>query len=186
MQESPEPVLLYPITDAPEPGRVVEVAPGILWSRLPLPYAPFHINTYLIEDHDGWVVIESGLNDDATHEAWDTIFSGPLGGARLTRVLITHWHSDHIGSAGWLCERFNASLLMSEAEYLTGLVLQIQSRAISGELQRRFFLMHGLDAETTEIWVATGHHYLYMMAQIPSVYHRLVAGDLLEIGRTQL
>jgi glyoxylase-like metal-dependent hydrolase (beta-lactamase superfamily II) len=183
MQTNPEPELRYPIADAPDPGRLIEIRPGILWSRLPLPYAPFHINTYLIEDRDGWVAIEAGLNDDATHHAWNLILSGRLQGARLTRVLATHWHSDHLGSAGWLCDRFDASLLMSESEYLTGLVMQIESREVSKELQRSFFLSHGLDAETTEAWVANGHQYLHMMAPIPKVYHRLVAGDRFEIGK---
>ena len=182
MKQRPATEIVYPIAGEPEPGSVIEVAPGILWSRLPLPYAPFHVNTYLIEDRGGWVAVETGLDDEPTRDAWNRLFLGPLRGSRLTRVLPTHWHSDHLGSAGWLCARFEAPMLMSEAEYLTGLMMQIRPREAADAIQHRFFVSHGMDAQTTATWVANGHRYLRMMSPIPDQFHRLAAGDVLEIG----
>lgn len=33
----------------PEPGRAVEVAPGILWARVPLPFKLDHVNVWLLD-----------------------------------------------------------------------------------------------------------------------------------------
>lgn len=177
----PTTVLSFPC-DPPRPGEVTEIAPGILWARIALPYAPGHVNSYLIEDVDGWVAVDAGLDDEPTRATWDRILSEALGGRPLTRVLITHWHSDHMGLGGWLCERFGAQLLMSECEYLHGVVRKFTPQDVKDEIQRRFFLAHGLDPTTTEEWVATGHHYLEMPHPVPRTFKRLMDGDSLQIG----
>ena len=163
-------------------GTLVEVAPGILWAQLPLPYQPGSVNTYLIADGDGWCAVDAGLNDDETKAVWERIADALPGRRKISSVLITHWHSDHSGAAGWLCERFAAPLMMSEAEYLKTMSLEFFPRTAAGEVERRFYRSHGLDPETTEEWVRSGHHYLYMTAPLPHVYRRLVAGSDLVIG----
>jgi glyoxylase-like metal-dependent hydrolase (beta-lactamase superfamily II) len=178
------PALLF--EDGPAISDAIEIAPGLFWARLPLPYAPFHVNTYLIEDHEGWIAVETGLNDAATHHAWDAILAGPLKGGRLSRVLPTHWHSDHLGSAGWLCERFSAPLLMSECEYLTGVVYQQRSVEDAKALRRTFFLEHGLGDAGTETWISEGYRYLDMMAPLPRHYVRLYSGDVLRTARSEV
>ena len=45
---------MFPFAEPPAPGQVIEVAPGILWARIPLPFRLNHINVYLIDDGDGW------------------------------------------------------------------------------------------------------------------------------------
>ena len=94
--------LSFPFPEPPVPGAVIEVAPGVLWARVPLPYRLNHVNIYLIEDGDGWAVIDTGIGDAATKAAWLTLTSGPLAGRRLTRLFVTHYHPDHIGLAGRL------------------------------------------------------------------------------------
>jgi hypothetical protein len=42
-------VIRYPHEDAPAPGAAVEVAPDILWLRLPLPMALNHVNVYALK-----------------------------------------------------------------------------------------------------------------------------------------
>ena len=37
----------------PEAGRTIEVAPGILWARLALPFLLDHVNIYFVDDGDG-------------------------------------------------------------------------------------------------------------------------------------
>jgi len=168
---------------APETfGTLAEVAPGILWARLPLPYQPGHVNTYLIDEGDGWCAVDAGLHDDVTRATWDRIIANLPHHRTIKRVLITHWHSDHSGAAGWLCRRFAAPLLMSETEYFKCLLLEFFPRAAAAELERRHFLLHGLDPETTEEWVSSGHKFLHMAAPMPHAYHRLVAGDRLMLG----
>ena len=43
----------------PAPGEAVELAEGVLWLRIPLPFRPDHVNVYALDDGDGWTVIDS-------------------------------------------------------------------------------------------------------------------------------
>ena len=107
---------------------MVEVAPGILWARIPLPFRLNHINVYLIEDGDGWAVLDTGIGNEATRAVWDALVAGPLAGRPLTRLIVTHFHPDHIGLAGWLCERFGLPLLTSQTSLSRLLQHLAQSR----------------------------------------------------------
>ena len=80
--------LTYPFATPPAPGEVTEVAPGILWIKMPLPFRLNHVNLYLIDDGDGWAVFDAGIGNDRTRELWEALASGPLAGRRLTRAII--------------------------------------------------------------------------------------------------
>ena len=174
--------LTFPYPTPPEPGSVIEIAHGILWLRLALPYRLDHVNVYLIEDGAGWAVLDTGLDDAVTRAAWDTLLDGTLQGRPLTRVLVTHYHPDHIGLAGWLCERFGLPLLMSQTEYLVSLSIHLEPGALNAEPYRSFYRSHGLDSETTERLLTSGHRYLRMISGLPRTFRRLIAGESLRIG----
>ena len=108
--------LEHPWTVAPAPGTVIEVAPGIRWLRMPLPFQLDHINLWLLDDGDGFTVVDTGVGLDATRELWERIFTTALGGRPITRVILTHFHPDHIGNAAWLTERWPAELWCTPAE----------------------------------------------------------------------
>jgi glyoxylase-like metal-dependent hydrolase (beta-lactamase superfamily II) len=176
------PSLTFPHPAPPQPGSVIEVAPGLLWLRLALPYRLDHVNVYLIADGAGWAVLDTGLDDAVTRAAWDALFAGALRGAPLTRVLVTHYHPDHIGLAGWLCERFDLPLSMSQTEYLVSLAIHLDPGALNAEPYRSFYRSHGLDADTTEKLLTNGHRYLRMISGLPRTFRRLIAGEKLRIG----
>ena len=177
-----ESTLNYPFTEPPEPGKVVEVAPGILWARIPLPFRLDHVNIYLIEDDGGWAVLDTGIGNSATEAAWEALVDGPLQGARLTRLIVTHYHPDHIGLAGWLCERFGLPLLTTQTTWLGCLNISLRPGALEAPVYRDFYLQHGLDAQTTDLVATQGHGYLRMVRPLPPTFRRLVAGDELTIG----
>ena len=56
--------LAHPHPAPPPNGGTIEVAPGLLWARLPLPYRLDHVTVYLIED--GWLIDRFGLPLDMT------------------------------------------------------------------------------------------------------------------------
>jgi glyoxylase-like metal-dependent hydrolase (beta-lactamase superfamily II) len=176
------PSLTFPHPAPPKPGTVIEVAPGILWLRLALPYRLDHVNVYLIDDGDGWAVLDTGLGDEPTQAAWDALFDGLLKGRPLTRILVTHYHPDHMGLAGWLCERFGLPLLMSQTEYLVSLAIHLDPGALNAEPYRSFYRSHGLDADTTQRLLTNGHRYLRMVSGLPRTFRRLIAGEFLRIG----
>lgn len=118
----------YPFAPPP-PGAAVEVADGVLWMRVPLPFRPDHVNVYALDDGDGWSVVDTGLDTPATREVWAALLAGPLGGKPLRRVILTHHHPDHAGLAGWL-QAGGAELWATRTAWLTTrmLTLDVQDR----------------------------------------------------------
>ena len=176
------PKLAYPFPAAPAPGDVIVVAPGILWARIPLPFRLDHVNIYLLEDGDGWAVLDTGIGNDATRAAWGALRAGPLAGRRLTRLIVTHFHPDHIGLAGWLAERFALPLLTSQTTYLSCLNISLSPGALDAKPYRDFYLRNGLDPAITARVTTQGHGYLRMVTGLPPTFERLVAGDTLNLG----
>ncbi len=113
--------LRFPCGDVPEPGTIKNVAPGIYWLRMPLPFQLNHINLWLVEEKTGWTIVDTGINTQATRELWEKIFAEKLLGKPVTRVIATHLHPDHVGLAGWLCERWDAPLWMTLGEYMSAI-----------------------------------------------------------------
>jgi glyoxylase-like metal-dependent hydrolase (beta-lactamase superfamily II) len=174
--------LRYPFAEPPAPGEIKTVADGILWCRIPLPFRLNHINIYLIEDGDGWAVLDTGIGDDPTRQIWEELVRGPLRNRRLTRLFVTHMHPDHIGLAGWLCRRFDMPLFTSQTSYLGCLNISLSPGALDAKPYRDFYLQHGLSAEITNEVVNRGHHYLTMVDPLPLTFTRIVQGDTLNIG----
>ena len=90
--------LEHPWTTPPAPGNVVTIAPGINWLRMPLPFQLDHINLWLVEDGPGWTVVDTGVGLGETRALWERVFAACLGGRPVTRVIVTHFHPDHMGN----------------------------------------------------------------------------------------
>ncbi len=175
--------LAFPYLTPPKPLELIEAAPGIFWLRLPLPFKLNHVNVYLIEDGDGFVLFDTGLDTIETRELWTALFAGPLKNKRLTAVLASHWHPDHMGLGGWLAEQQGVKLFASQSEYLDSLCLRLDPRMLDSEPFRSFFRAHGLEGEHTEIMLKRGLGYLRLVSPLPRTYRRVIAGETLEIGR---
>lgn len=179
---SASPDLVFPFPEPPAAGEVVTVAPGVLWARVALPFRLDHVNIYLLEDDDGYAVIDTGIGDEATRQAWLALTAGPLAGRRLTRLFVTHHHPDHIGLAGWLQERFDLPLATSQTSYLSCLTISQSPSSLEAPVYRDFYLRHGLAREITDLVATLGHGYLRMVTPLPPTFTRVVAGDVLRIG----
>ena len=182
LQHAPAPTPTFPCPTPPAPGSTIQVAPGLLWVRLALPYRLDHVNVYLIDDGTGWALLDTGIDDAPTRAAWDGLLAGPLRERPLTRVLVTHYHPDHIGLAGWLCERFGLQLAMSQTDYLVSRNIHLDPGALNAEPYRSFYRAHGLDADTTERLLTNGHRYLRMVSGLPRTFRRLIAGERIAVG----
>lgn len=174
--------LHFPHPEAPPNGGIVEVAPGVRWFRLPLPFSLDHINVYLIEDDGGWAVLDTGIDDQITRDAWEAALAGPLAGTRLTRVIATHFHPDHIGLVGWLTERFGLPLAMSRTEYFFAQTLRANSDALRSAAHQAFYHDRGLATEISKALRTQGLSYLSMVTGLPTTYTRLIAGQELRVG----
>ncbi|MGU3493214.1 MBL fold metallo-hydrolase [Xanthobacteraceae bacterium A53D] len=177
--------LSFPFEMPPAPGEVIEIREGILWARIPLPYRLDHVNIYFLKDGDGWAVIDTGISTREAMAAWEQLLAGPLKGARITRVIVTHNHPDHIGLAGWLCARFAAPLLTSLSAYA---LINARGLSYGDEAVRQYFdfyVSHGMSADAAGVVAIQGREYLKRVAPLPHTFLRLLSLDLLEIGGRQ-
>lgn len=135
-----------PFPDAPAEGEAVEVAPGVLWLRIPLPMVLDHVNVYALRETDGWTVIDTGLNSRRTIALWEKILAGSLEGAPVRRLVVTHHHPDHVGLAGWF-QNSGAELHMTRTAWLFSRMLTLDSQPEATEEQVQFWVDAGMDAE---------------------------------------
>ena len=81
-----DPDLYFPVAAPPGPGEAVAIAPGILWLRMPLPFALDHINLWLIADEEGWTAVDTGYATDAARALWRRICGERLGGRPINAI----------------------------------------------------------------------------------------------------
>ena len=174
--------LKFPFAKPPADGNFIEVRPGLLWLRLPLPFQLNHVNVYLIRDGDGWAILDTGISNSTIRETWKKLFNGALAGQKITRVIVSHYHPDHIGLAGWLCAEHNAPLLTSYSSYLASKVISLDPRAREADQYIEFYRRHGMAEETANIVSTQGHRYLAMVDPLPNSFLRIMMGDSLKIG----
>ena len=60
------PVLEYPCGEPPAAGAVTEVATGVLWIRMPLPFSLANINLWAIRDGEQWAIVDTGIQTAAS------------------------------------------------------------------------------------------------------------------------
>ena len=83
---APHPTVLdFPFPAPPPPGEVIEVAPGILWLRMPLPFALDHINLWLLRERGAFHARRLRLRRRADARAVGTAFR-----ARWRRAALAH------------------------------------------------------------------------------------------------
>ncbi len=175
-------LLTYPFTTPPATGEALEVAPGVLWLRMPLPFSLNHINLWALADGDAWTLVDTGIRSPDTVSAWQQLHGGALGGRPIARVVVTHMHPDHMGMAGWLSRRFNAPLWMTRLEYLTCRVLVADTGRDAPEEGVRFYQRAGWSADQLEIYRTRFGDFGKHCYALPDSYRRMVDGEVLHIG----
>ena len=183
--------LVYPFADElPAPGSVREVAPGVAWLRMPLPFALDHINLWLLRDEregrSGYTVIDCGVATDATRANWEQVLAGPMAGAPVLRVLATHCHPDHVGLSGWLCERFQAPFWLTAGEYGFARMMAAALPGVDGPSAIPHFERHGLlDPAMLEQMRSRRNYYPSLVPSVPDAYTRLQDNQIVEINKVK-
>jgi len=174
--------LVYPFGAAPAPGTSVEVAPGIRWIRMPLPFALDHINLWSIDDDGGCAIVDSGLRTDETLDAWQAFFAAEPDRRSATRVIVTHLHPDHVGMAGWLTRKFGVRLWMTRLEYLTCRVMVSDNGREAPAEGVDFYRRAGWGAAALETYRARFGNFGRYVHALPDSYRRLQDGEEIRIG----
>lgn len=176
--------LTYPWGRAfgPEPGEAVQIAEGVYWVRFAMPMSLDHINLWLLEDSDGWTVIDTCLNLPDARATWETLFAGVMGNKPITRVICTHLHPDHVGLAGWLTERFDCDLWMSREEFLMCRAMTADTGRSAPDVAIRFYRAAGYDEEQLNRYREKFGDFGRAIAPLPDCFRRLVDQETITIG----
>ena len=176
------PRLTYPFETPAGYGIVGEPFPGILWLRLPLPMRLNHINLWLMSDGDGWTLVDTGLGTPEAKEIWEEIFAKGLQGKPITRMIVTHFHPDHVGLAGWLAERWGVTMVATELEWLYGRIIPLESGPVRVANATRFYCENGLSKEVAEVVANRPASMRPFVSTVPTFFKRVSDGDDIEIG----
>jgi len=173
----------FPFEVPPVEGHVTQVADGIGWLRLPLPMALDHVNVYVLDDGDGWTIVDTGFMSRRGETLWQMLLEGPLAAKPVTRVVATHHHPDHIGMAGWFQAR--------GAELLTTRTAWLYTRMLCLDVQETY------PAESVAFYRAAGmpddmlasrlrerpFNFSDMVAPLPLGFTRLQDGQTIRMGQ---
>ncbi|MDQ2892810.1 MAG: MBL fold metallo-hydrolase [Pseudomonadota bacterium] len=178
--------LTYPFGGAePGPGETMRVAPGVDWVRLTIPGPLKHVNSYLLDDDGGVALVDTGMNTGDARAAWKVLAKGPMAETRVTRMIGTHMHPDHIGLAGWMCDHHDAPLVMTRGEWLTARMLTADARdTVPGEMIA-FWRGAGWSEDQIAAACERGWSgFRRIVTPLPLSYTRIVDGEMLRIGTT--
>jgi glyoxylase-like metal-dependent hydrolase (beta-lactamase superfamily II) len=180
----PKPVtdLAYEFADTPQTGGTLQVADGVHWLRMPLPFALSHINLWLLEDGDDWVIVDTGLHVEESTAIWESSLRGLMGGRKVSRIFVTHMHPDHAGNAGWLQQKTGAEFLMSRQEYLFCRMLTADTGRTAPEEAISFYRAAGFAEEDLGHYQKVFGMFGKYIAPLPDSYSRLQHGESHRIG----
>ena len=176
--------LTYPLgRKGPGPGELVALAEGIGWARLPVPGSLNHINVWALDDGEGISLVDTGLNIPPARDAWEALFAGPLAGRSVTRLIVTHFHPDHIGLAGWLTERFGVRLWMTRGEWLFARMLTADIRDAPPADAFAYWRAAGWSEERIAAEAEKGWgRFASVVSPVPVSYGRIQQDDVIHAG----
>ena len=171
-----------PSTLAAQPiGKVSRVSEGVYQLKVPVPFPLKFIASYLVEDRDGWTVIDTGFDYPPAREVWES------GAAKVglslerdvARIIVTHLHPDHIGLARWLQERNGAPVWMLAGEIENARHVWDPERGTEDFV--RYMMRNGMDPETAGATAATTR----LGIRVPERLNALRPGEMIELGDSE-
>jgi glyoxylase-like metal-dependent hydrolase (beta-lactamase superfamily II) len=169
--------------DEPIDVAVEQLAEGLHVVRMPLPVRVDPVNCYLLDSSDGWIVVDCGLALGA-RAAWTSALAHVSATpADVSRIVITHFHPDHIGGAGSLAALTDAPVVASTSTAL-------QSETVWGAAMADYFalldahlLRHGMPPE--QVRMLDGDVDIARVGvDLPDEFGVVEAGDTIDAAGT--
>ncbi|HIJ38764.1 MAG TPA: MBL fold metallo-hydrolase [Rhodospirillaceae bacterium] len=174
--------MAFPWRKPPSVGCGLALLDGLIWLRMPLPFALDHVNLWLMESGQAWALVDTGISDQKTREAWRAVFSEVMGGRPLERLVVSHFHPDHMGLAAWLERQFGVSMETPRMEWLYGRMLSEDKSQDIVHCSVRFYRAAGFDDDLLAMVAQRGNAYGARVKHIPVFCRCLNEGDLLLLG----
>jgi len=176
--------LNYPwgVKATPAPGEPIKVADGVYWVRFPMPISLDHINLWLLEDDEGWTLVDTCLDLGNSREIWERIFTEFMGEKPIVRVICTHLHPDHVGLAGWLTEHFGCELWMSREEFLMCKAMTADTGREAPDVAIRHYRAAGYNEEQLKRYREKFGNFGRAISPLPDSFRRLLDGETIRIN----
>ncbi|MGZ9585220.1 MBL fold metallo-hydrolase [Paenibacillus marinisediminis] len=157
---------------------------GAIWQiRIPVPYSLRWVNAYMLLDGEQWTVIDPGLNTPTARAVWEHIIRELITPVqRIRRIVLTHYHPDHMGLAGWFQELTGAVVLLSEEGYRHALMLWGPDNEMT-EALTQLFQEQGLPSEMMEPLVVHMDSFMEHVYPLPKVTYMRDGDELMMGGR---
>ena len=178
--------LHYPFgKTAPDPGGYMEIRPGIFWLRIPLPGRLDHINLWLLDAGESWTLVDTGLAWLEARQAWKRIAADLVRDKPVSRIIVTHFHPDHVGLAGYLGGKFDAELAMTR---MTAVRTRFLLDAVNDDWRESvdvFCRLHGIGPEEQYLDFITGQRYRTAVSRLPESVTFLDHEQTITIGEKE-
>lgn len=173
----------FPFPDYPAAGSALEVADGIFWISVPVPFVGLkQVNIWLLRDGADWVMIDCGYGNTAVRELIEQVWASVLGSRPISRLIVTHFHPDHAGNSRFICERWGGLLpLMSQPEWFAANLAFLDRYSDDMDWRADFYRKQGLDEARLAKFLAEVVPYRDGVL-LPPAYRRLRDGDTVEIN----
>jgi len=175
------PLTSSPIGAGAETAPPVEVAPGVWRLAIPIPVPLRYVNAYLLRGHEGWTVVDTGFHTPDAEAAWQLALSAlGIGPSDIVQIVVTHYHPDHFGCAGWLQGLSGAPVVMLGQEQPQVTAFWFDGQQM-GDRLAAFFARHGMPAELTADLPALHQAAVAMVRPLPQV-RWIQPGDVISVG----
>lgn len=102
------------MTHSEQPPMLIELTNSIYKVIVRYPYGMRELNSYLIRGNNGYTVIDTGSYAKESIEIWENMIST---GLTIEKVIVTHFHPDHLGLAKWFQEKHHIPIYTSDLTY---------------------------------------------------------------------
>lgn len=162
-----------------------EVAPSIYMVPIPIPIPLRYVNCYLCRGPSGWSLVDCGFHDALAEDAWPRAFD-ELGVRHqdIKQIVVTHYHPDHLGGAGWLQQLTGAPVYLHEPELRHVELFWGRSRPEQIAELETFFTGNGMPLETAKE-IGSYHHLQFSNVQPLPAITPLPTGSRIAIGAAE-
>ena len=163
--------------ETPAIGQLQQLADDLYWARFDLPFRLTHVNIYILDGLDGWIILDTGINDCPTKTHWQALLDGPLAGRPVEQILVSHYHPDHVGFAGNLAAMTGAPVASSQVEADEATHFWHLDERVFADLLGKVYRQYGLEDRHIADARQGGSRYRMIVGEPPKF-------DILEPGTT--
>jgi glyoxylase-like metal-dependent hydrolase (beta-lactamase superfamily II) len=165
--------------------RKFEIAEDILGLRLPMPPPLEWVNVYFLREEKGWCMVDTGYNTPESRAILEDFIENHLDRLPISRLIVTHYHPDHSGQAGWICNRFHCPLYMTQTEWLLARWLSTDRSASHLQSLVNYYRHAGTPKELLDHIHERGNSFLRTSDEMVPNYLRLVENQKITIGQRE-